>query len=113
LTIPLAFKLTAESTVKLETRIRHACCDLFYRERLLAHIIDDIDRLLNLTRPMPQRNTSSELSATEDEAIDFDHDPALPSALWAPPGEASANAVEGGVNYGRDDSGEGADLIAG
>lgn len=113
LTIPLAFKLTAESTIKLETRIRHACRDLFQRERLLASIIDDIDRLLNLTRPLPQRKTGGPARATEDEGIDFDQDPALPGALWAPPGEGQANAVEGGVNYGGDDSGEGADLIAG
>ena len=77
-----------------------------------------IDRLLNLTRPMPKRKSGGEASTTEDEEIDFDNDPALPGALWTPPdetngGEANANIVEGGVNYGGDDSGEGADLVAG
>jgi CRISPR-associated protein Cas1 len=96
LTIPLAFKLTAESRDKLETRIRHACRNLFHQERLLARIIDDIDQLLNLTRAMPITTTSPTPGLAEE--IDFDYDPAAPGALWSPPEEG--NSVEGGVSYG-------------
>lgn len=112
LTIPLAFKLTAESTVKLETRIRQACRDLFQRERLLSHIIDDIDALLNLTRPIPKRQTGPGQTKDEAEEMDVDQDPALPSALWSPSQEDSSVTVEGGVNYGGDDLGESADQPA-
>lgn len=96
LTVPLAFKLTAESRDKLETRIRHACRDLFHQERLLARIIDDIDNLLNLTHAMPMTASSSAPDLEGD--LDFDNDPAAPGALWSPATEGGS--VEGGVSYG-------------
>lgn len=94
LTVPLAFKLTAESRDKLETRIRQACRDLFHQERLLARIVDDIQQLLNLTKPLfgPADEVSLE--------ADIDFDPALPGALWSPPGEHEEEFVDGGVSYG-------------
>lgn len=94
LTIPLAFKLTAESHTRLETRIRQACRELFHQERLLARIIDDIQHLLNLTKPFLALMPEVSLDA------DIDFDPALPGALWSPPGEHEAGFVEGGVSYG-------------
>ena len=101
LTVPLAFRLTAESTDKLETRIRKACRDLFHQERLLGYIINDIDALLNLTRPLPVRPANGTLrpSDLETEASegDADNDPALPGGLWSP--TAEDGEVAGGVNY--------------
>jgi CRISPR-associated protein Cas1 len=94
LTVPLAFKLTAESHDKLETRVRQACRDLFHQERLLTRIVDDIHQLLNLTKPFsPPEDTAT-------FAADVDFDPALPGALWSPPGETEREFVEGGVSYG-------------
>lgn len=109
LTVPLAFRLVAEGKEKVETRIRHACRDLFFKERLLGRVVADIDDLLNLTKTMAQTPV--------DLDIDFDADPALPAALWSPD-DASGAQSPGGVNYadfseevddGRDDSGESAD----
>jgi CRISPR-associated protein Cas1 len=95
LTVPLAFRLTAESHDKLETRIRQACRDLFHQERLLARIIDDIDHILNITRPLRAATRPSRDDDHNDNDIDFDNDPALPGGLWSP----TAGLVEGGVNY--------------
>ena len=97
LTVPLAFKLTAESTEKLETRVRQACRDLFQQERLLGSIIDDIDRLLDLPADL-------DIGTDEpDGEGDYDTDMALPSGLWSPDDELGAN-TPGGVNYGGDHS---------
>ena len=93
LTVPLAFKLTAESADKLETRVRQACRDVFHQERLLGAVIDDIDTLLQM---------SPDIDTSEDEA-DYDGDAALPSGLWSPDDEYGAQ-TPGGVNYGGDHS---------
>lgn len=110
LTVPLAFQLTAESPFKLETRIRQACRDLFHTHRLLGRVLDDIDNLLNLTKPWkPIRfGPMGRVASGEDngDERDVDFDPALPGALWAD-NEAD---VPGGISYGGDDLGEGADL---
>ena len=92
LTVPLAFRLTAESTEQLETRVRHACRELFHAERLLGRIIDDIDKLLELPADV-------DAEPTLEEASEFDSDPALPSGLWSPDDRGS---VSGGINYGSD-----------
>ena len=92
LTVPLAFRLTAESTEQLETRVRHACRELFHAERLLGRIIDDIDKLLELPADV-------DAESTLEEASEFDSDPALPSGLWSPDDRGS---VAGGMNYGSD-----------
>lgn len=113
LTVPLAFQLTAESPLKLETRVRHACRDLFHAHRLLGRILDDIERLLNLTRtwnPVPFGLIGRTMPGVdEDEEIEMDVDPALPGDLWS---DTEAE-VPGGVSYGGDDLREGADLAAG
>ena len=90
LTVPLAFRLVAAGKDKVETRIRQACRDLFYKERLLGQIVTDIDKLLNLTQAMSP--------AAVDLDIDFDGDPALPAALWSPDDATGAHSP-GGVNY--------------
>lgn len=102
LTVPLAFRLTAESKEKIETRIRRQCRDLFHQQKLLARVIDDIDGLLTLSRKAPQRAarplSESAILSAENEPTDFDVDPAAPSALWSPDG----TGIAGGVNYGED-----------
>jgi len=103
LTVPLAFRIVAESKEKAETRVRHACRDLFHKERLLIRIMQDLDTVLNLTKAMP--------SDQVDQEIDFDADPAAPGLLWSPEEEAAENR-QGGVNYGGDDSGESTNFAA-
>jgi CRISP-associated protein Cas1 len=99
LTVPLAFQLTAESPLKLETRIRHACRDKFHKYQLLGRILDDLDRLLNLTRPLDPGSV---------EELDFDNDPAQPGGLWS--GDTDESELPGGISYGSDDPGESPDL---
>lgn len=70
LTIPLAFKLVADSKEKVETRIRAACREKFRETKLLERILPDIDNLLQVD---PQ---------DVDGGGDYDHDPALPGPLW-------------------------------
>lgn len=85
LTIPLAFRLTAESTEKLESRVRLACRDLFYEKRLLARLLPDIDQVLDYRR---EKDDGEGVEETNE-------DPALPGQLWSPDGKA----VPGGVQY--------------
>jgi len=75
LTIPLAFRLTAESTQNLESRVRRACRDVFRESRLLDRILPDIDMLLGI---------SPGVLVAGAEA---DSDPARPEPLWSPPEE--------------------------
>lgn len=70
ITIPLAFKLVAESKEKVEARTRAACREKFRETKLLERILPDIDTLLHID---PQE---ANLSA------DYDNDPALPGPLW-------------------------------
>jgi CRISPR-associated protein Cas1 len=90
LTVPLAFRLVAQGKEKVETRIRQACRDLFYKEHLLGRIVTDIDKLLNLTKAMDPDPVAL--------GIDFDADPAQPAALWSPT-DATGAQSPGGVNY--------------
>jgi len=70
ITIPLAFRLTAESIAHLETRVRHACRDEFRNHRLLQRLLPDIQALLDV--PTDVQETSG----------DPDADAALPGDLW-------------------------------
>lgn len=88
LSIPLAFKVVAESELDLESRIRHALRDKFHEERFLQRIIPDIETALNVK--------------TGDVEIPFDHDEALPGGLW----DGGDSAVSGGINYAELDGGE-------
>jgi CRISPR-associated protein Cas1 len=73
LTVPLAFKLVAESTAQLETRVRYACRDAFREQRLLERILPDIHSLLGIT--------ANELAL----GADADNDQAKPEPWWDPP----------------------------
>lgn len=81
ITVPMAFRLTAESTQDLETRVRHACRDAFRERKLLARVLPDIDQMLGLSAD----------SDKDDDAI-ADSDPAWPAPLWSTP-DAAAEVV--------------------
>jgi len=70
ITIPVAFRVTAESPRDVEERVRYACRDQFRESRLLKRILDDIDSLLDLPVDLPE------------VADEVDSDPAMPAALW-------------------------------
>ena len=97
ITVPLAFKMVAESKEHLETRVRHACRDTFRESRLLDRILPDIDQLLGIT--------AEELAAGEEA----DADMARPEPLWDLPPETNLE----GDGDGGDDSGDSASLAAG
>jgi CRISPR-associated protein Cas1 len=78
LTIPLAFRLAAESGGNLESRVRHACRDAFRDTRLLERILPDMDAILGIT--------DEDLAAEED----VDRPDALPPSWWTPPGDLGA-----------------------
>lgn len=97
ITIPLAFRIAAESQEKIGARVREACREAFREHGLLKRILPDIDQLLSI---------SDEVLMAGQEA---DSDGARPEPLWSLSGEL---AVEG-KNDGRDGSGEGAGLTPG
>jgi CRISP-associated protein Cas1 len=94
-TVPLAFRLTAESEEKLETRVRHACRDAFRSSRLLARVVTDLEEVFAID------------TSVIEEQPDFDGDMALPGGLWDPVrGEVAGGtnwSEEGGASDGRDD----------
>lgn len=80
LTIPVAFRVAAESDRDVDSRTRHQCRDLFHARRLLAEIVGGIDRLLAV-KGVPIHVPAAD---TDD-----------PLLLWDP----QLGSVEGGVNY--------------
>jgi CRISP-associated protein Cas1 len=82
LTIPLAFRLAAESGGNLESRVRHACRDAFRDTRLLERILPDMDEMLGI----------SEEDLRTDQ--DVDQPASLPPAWWTPPALAAGSAPE-------------------
>jgi CRISPR-associated protein Cas1 len=87
ISVPAAFHAAAEGVLGVERRVRAACRDEFKRQRLLARIIPDIQRVLAL-RPL---EAESEYDGVE----------VIPGGIWDPQGE-----VQGGVNYGETFDGE-------
>jgi CRISPR-associated protein Cas1 len=88
ITIPLAFECVAEGTERLDSRVRQACRDVFHRERLLARIIPDIDRVLG----GPGMDVTP-YELPEDTAV------GTPGWLWdGPGGEVAAGANYAGEN---------------
>ncbi|MCK9520838.1 MAG: type I-E CRISPR-associated endonuclease Cas1e [Dehalococcoidia bacterium] len=84
LSIPIAFRTVAESERNLESRVRQACRDAFYRGRLLERIIPDISKVLGF-----EETTAS--------LFEFDGDGAVPAPGWLWDGDTEP--VAGGVNY--------------
>jgi len=100
MTIPAAFNAVQDETDNLERQVRLHCRDAFKKSRLLARIVDDIDRVLG-TRPATGEPTG-EL---------YDIDQATPGGLWDPDG-----IVAGGENYSNvevNETDDGADSGAG
>ena len=83
--IMAVFHMVAEGIENLESRVRHACRDLFRTTRLLQRIVPDIERALG----------EPDVSAD----YDFDSDPAVPGSLW----DDRKGEVAGGVNRGEPD----------
>jgi CRISPR-associated protein Cas1 len=73
ITIPLAFRIVAESSEHVEARVRTASREQFREVKLLERILTDIDSLLEINGlPIP-------------EGEDYDDDQALPGPLWDAP----------------------------
>jgi len=96
-TIPLAFRIVAESKERIGPRVREACREVFREHRLLKRILPDIDYLLGI---------SEEVLTAGQEA---DSDPARPEPLWSLPPEL----ILEGEDNGGDGSGKSADFFAG
>ena len=75
ITVPLAFRLVAESTEHIGSRVREGCREAFRQTRLLQRILPDIDRVLDV--PVDVLDAGQEA----------DIDPARPEPLWDPPDE--------------------------
>lgn len=74
LTVPLAFKIAADSPPELERTVRLACRDIFRESKLVEKIIPDI------------RLALGEPENVQDQSA-FDIDEALPADLWSPSSE--------------------------
>jgi len=77
-TIPLAFRVVAESELQVASRVRRACREAFKEHRLLHRILPDIALLLSVPEDV--------LAAGEAA----DDDPARPEPLWSVRHEAVA-----------------------
>lgn len=88
LTIPLAFRTVAEDTSNLESRVRQACRDAFYRGKLLERIVPDIGRVLGV-----------DIAAAAGYEFEGDGLTPHPGWLWDPAGD-----VVGGASHGSGDS---------
>ena len=83
LAIPIAFRMVAEGTENLESRVRRASRDAFYRGKLLERVIPDIARVLG------EPPGSAVTYADDDGAVP------TPGWLWDPAGD-----LPGGVAHG-------------
>ena len=72
ITIPLAFRVVAESPLHVEQRTRQACREAFKQHKLLDHILPDIDELLAV----------DDLPPDDGNIPDPDDDPAAPTPWW-------------------------------
>lgn len=84
LTVPVAFEEAAKGTEELESRVRHRCRDIFYEQRLLKRIVQDLETLFG--------------AVEEPGSSSLDEDLALPGELWDPDGN-----LVGGRNFGGND----------
>jgi CRISPR-associated protein Cas1 len=88
-TIPLAFRLVAESALNLGTRVRTACREAFREHQLLKRLLPDIEHVLEVPENL--------LTAGQEA----DSDPARPEPLWTP----SPDRLGEGEDDGGDDPG--------
>lgn len=100
LVIPAAFRTVAESSAGVEGRVRRAIRERVREVRLLERVAGDLLRLFEgLGGVQPERMIEEDLFAA---------DSARPGRLWD-----LETSVEGGVNYGGDDPGEGSSEFEG
>lgn len=83
ITIPLAFRTTAQGVKNLGPRVRTACRQAFKETKLLQRILPDIKALLDIP---------DEILTAGQEA---DSDPACPTPLWTPIPEVEAEIIAG------------------
>lgn len=89
ITVPAAFEVVAESTEKVESRVRQRCRERFREAKLLQRILPDIDRLLGLKKAPPHFE------------LDYDANAALPAPWWEPESDlASGEGQDGGDDSG-------------
>jgi CRISPR-associated protein Cas1 len=81
LTIPLAFRTVAEGTSNLESRVRQACRDSFYRGKLLERIVPDIGRVLG-----------TDVATAVGYEFEGDGPVPHPGWLWDPAGDVAGGA---------------------
>lgn len=63
LTVPLAFEVTSESTINVESRARAACRERIRESKLLQQILPDIDRLFKIEGDRSEEDIGEELVA--------------------------------------------------
>jgi len=66
-TIPTAFRAAAEGEKNIEQRVRFYLREVFYKNRFMKNIVNDIDAIMGIHSP-------------DDDLYNID--PALPSDLW-------------------------------
>jgi CRISP-associated protein Cas1 len=113
LTVPVAFRTVRDSTDNVEARARHACRDAFFRGRLLARIVPDMQRAVGLL-PETARLVMHRGAGRDEPSEEVLGD--TPAALWNPDGTRTS----GGTNFGttpfdgsRTDEDDGEDNSAG
>lgn len=92
LTIPLAFKVAAESPLNVESRVRHRCREMFYSSKLLERVVPDLQRVIGLTtektRFIVHRGDENDAEAETGMGEE-------PGSLWGGAGKR----VTGGQNF--------------
>lgn len=88
ITIPLAFRIVAESSEEIGKRVRAACREAFREKRLLKRILPDIAQLLAIEEETMERGA-------EADSID----PGRPAPLWD---RLLQETVQGGPDGGDD-----------
>jgi CRISPR-associated protein Cas1 len=89
LTIPVAFEVARAEPKELEREVRLRCRDVFRESRLVQRVVPDIRRALG-----------------DDADVEFlpDSDPALPTELWTPTSELTADGSGPAPNPSEDES---------
>ncbi|MBI3654264.1 MAG: type I-E CRISPR-associated endonuclease Cas1 [Acidobacteria bacterium] len=81
ITVPISFQMVAEGSDQLETRVRRACRDRFYKDKLLQRIVPDIQQVLGIGKL--------------EDSEDFDRAEDPPGSLW----DSDSGETAGGKNY--------------
>lgn len=84
ISIPAAFEVAKEVKTNIEREVRTKCRELFKDRRLLARIVDDLNRLMIL-----------DSAWSPDDEILYDDDAAAPGKLW----DGDNTPVDGGENF--------------